>query len=723
MACGVLVLTVQLALCSAAIAAAGVGHFPEPDVLRVLVVAGCDALLVVLCVRIVRRPERISNAPTAWFAAAVSWLAFLAASGLSEPSPLSASALQMVPVNALQTVQVVAVALLLSARTAAAVVLASGPVHVVLRQAVAGLDLAQAVDEWVLPTATSLAVLTVLHHLRAGADLTDRLARDTHERDIARAARSNAEIARDEARRIVHDDVITALRAVETGHDAMKVRSQCRDAIAALAGTATPATFEAIAADLKRSAPLTVDIDADRWRHQPPPRVLNALRGAAAEALRNSHRHGGATRATVVLSSSPTHTEVVVEDNGVGLPPGWRAGFGIRESIAGRLTEIGGRASVASSSRAGTRVELVWPDVPESANEADRTAVSVVPQRRVPAITVATICAVTTGYGALRSPGEHPALAVLVAAAVIGGLTLVADNLGRAGRRSILASRPAVLALGIGLCLTTWFGLVAAGDGALLSFRAWVVGSVANVVALAAFDLPVRRVVPIVVAQVATILLFAAHDPTIAPIDPLGSLVTPLVVGGIGLSLGAALRHGERLIVAHSLDLTSQAETETWEQETAEARMRYFARLDEDVVPFLRGVLRGEAADPFTAELLSARCRDDLYVEPVLDVPTRAAVHAARRRGVTVSLRAGRHRPEVAWPALREVLQQTRTGDVVTVLTQLDDLPAMITVVPPLPPDACGLGGRHDASRSLFELSSPEEATSRDRSGTVGMDL
>ena len=58
---------------------------------------------------------------------------------------------------------------------------------------------------------------------------------------------------------------------------------------------------------------------------------------------------------------------VVIEviDDGPGFDPATVPvhRYGLRESIQGRLTEIGGRAEVTSAPGDGTRIRLEWPHV------------------------------------------------------------------------------------------------------------------------------------------------------------------------------------------------------------------------------------------------------------------------------------------------------------------------------------------------------------------------
>jgi signal transduction histidine kinase len=715
MVCVGFVLTVQTVVCCSALGSSW-GAWPDTDLLRVMVVAGCDVALLAGCVVVVRHPDLIGGPALGLSAAATGIVALVAACGIAAPSPLPESALQIVPVNSVQTIQFAVVGFGLAFRRGALVILASGPLYVALRGVAVGSTAFEALDEWALPAVSSLAVLAFLDHLRSGADTADQLAAAAHDAARSSASRSNAEIAREEARRVVHDDVISALRAAELELGADQVRHASQDALTSLAGRGRLSTLEELTNDLQHAAPLDVVVEATAWTEPPPPRVLTTLRAAAAEALRNAVRHGGARRVVVRLRSSGVDTEVVITDDGSGLPADWQMGFGVRESILGRLAEVGGQAELAPAAGGGAEVRLRWPAaVPTSA----RTAIPVVADRSRAARAVGAACVAGTIYPSLRFPGESPALGLAVAAAILLAIAVAVD---RVSRSSVLDAPVTTRGLALGtliLCGLLWAGLTAAGDGALLSIHSWVVGCTANVVALLAFDVTVRRIAPTVVALVLSVILYAAHDPTVRVTEPLGAIATPIVVVGMAALLGAALRHGERLVAAARAELAVQTEAEAWERTGVEARRRYLEHLKDDVVPYLAHAAATGETDPEVARLLSARCRDDLYLATPLDAMTRRAVHAARQRGVTVTLRPGHHDPAVAWPALREVLGAARPDSLVTVLPVNGMEAGRIVVVPGLPSDSVDLAGHHERVRSTFTLSS-EPTTSGEPVGATG---
>jgi signal transduction histidine kinase len=93
-----------------------------------------------------------------------------------------------------------------------------------------------------------------------------------------------------------------------------------------------------------------------------PAERRDALREATVEALRNTARHSGVQDAEVTVETRDGGVAVTARDSGSGfdLDLG-QPGFGIGESIVGRMTEVGGTATIESQPGAGTRVTLWVP--------------------------------------------------------------------------------------------------------------------------------------------------------------------------------------------------------------------------------------------------------------------------------------------------------------------------------------------------------------------------
>jgi signal transduction histidine kinase len=103
-------------------------------------------------------------------------------------------------------------------------------------------------------------------------------------------------------------------------------------------------------------------VTAERGGRSVTPRRTAALCGGTREALRNVSRHAGAAEAVVRVEDIHSAVRVTVRDHGRGFAVEESTlGFGIRESIVGRLVEVGGRARIESTPASGTRVTLWVP--------------------------------------------------------------------------------------------------------------------------------------------------------------------------------------------------------------------------------------------------------------------------------------------------------------------------------------------------------------------------
>ena len=107
---------------------------------------------------------------------------------------------------------------------------------------------------------------------------------------------------------------------------------------------------------------LAVDLQTTRLRDEVPGPVAAALAAAVNEALTNVRKHSGVQRAVVQGVSSPAEVTVTVVDRGRGFDPDVaEPGVGLRESIRGRVTGVGGSVRVDSAGDGGTCVVLTVP--------------------------------------------------------------------------------------------------------------------------------------------------------------------------------------------------------------------------------------------------------------------------------------------------------------------------------------------------------------------------
>lgn len=94
-----------------------------------------------------------------------------------------------------------------------------------------------------------------------------------------------------------------------------------------------------------------------------PSNVLDAFLLALAECLENVRRHSGVTDAHVTITDDETTVRAMVTDAGVGfdIKDIDEARLGFKDSVVGRLKEVGGNARLFSSKGAGTTVVLEVP--------------------------------------------------------------------------------------------------------------------------------------------------------------------------------------------------------------------------------------------------------------------------------------------------------------------------------------------------------------------------
>jgi signal transduction histidine kinase len=89
---------------------------------------------------------------------------------------------------------------------------------------------------------------------------------------------------------------------------------------------------------------------------------VEALLDATREALRNVLKHSGVNRVVVSCVESDGGVKVTIRDQGKGFSPDQVArGFGLTQSVHGRLDDVDGRADVWSEPGRGTRITLWAP--------------------------------------------------------------------------------------------------------------------------------------------------------------------------------------------------------------------------------------------------------------------------------------------------------------------------------------------------------------------------
>jgi signal transduction histidine kinase len=247
-----------------------------------------------------------------------------------------------------------------------AALVASGGMLAIVNAAGLRLTVSQA---WVLAVAVLSRAAWVL--VTRAAERADRMAAEAERarREAAVAAAVRAEEL--ELANSLHDTAATTLLMVGTGQvpsGASWLAPQARRDLARLRSDGGLVPGRADLVDLLRAdldaSHLAVELDAPR-RLPLPFDVASAIAGAVQEALNNVRRHAGTDRAAVLLCGDPQALQVDIIDEGKGFAvndgaSGSATRRGLRESVLGRMSRIGGVATITSVEGAGTVVRLEW---------------------------------------------------------------------------------------------------------------------------------------------------------------------------------------------------------------------------------------------------------------------------------------------------------------------------------------------------------------------------
>ncbi|XTZ18135.1 sensor histidine kinase [Micromonospora echinospora] len=226
-------------------------------------------------------------------------------------------------------------------------------------------------------SATALAVVLRRSSRRADAAFAERQ-RLLREAVIARTARETER----RQNRDLHDTVLSTLTMVGLGAvraDSPLLRARAAADLRTLAAARSPADADVGATDRGDATYPAVDgwlrEVAGRFPELPtvvdlapgvtaPAAVAAAVAESTAAALANVLRHAPGAAVRLRLSGLAGTVVVEVVDDGPGFDPARVPAhrYGLRESIRGRMTAVGGRAVVDSAPGRGTRIRLEWPD-------------------------------------------------------------------------------------------------------------------------------------------------------------------------------------------------------------------------------------------------------------------------------------------------------------------------------------------------------------------------
>jgi len=433
-----------------------------------------------------------------------------------------------------------------------------------------------------------------------------------------------------------------------------------------------------------------------------PVPVGAAFAGAVAEALTNVARHAGASQ--VQLRAGPADGGVSVElaDDGTGFDPAGVPAHrrGVRESLVGRMSSVGGAAVVTSVPGSGTRIVLRWPAAGDGAppgagagggtggdggggepgpvagtRAADGTGGGlgdVVATWYGRGFDLAVVwlvgvwhvgndlVAVVSRSSSYRSlTAEVVAWLTLAVVGVVGGVRLLRHRTDRTGALLLAGATLAASAL----------GTAAVPGSAIFSGADWAWGAAGWFGALVLLRRPLAELAALIAANSAVTLAVLAYDGALDRIS-LARFAT-VVYGTAALQLTLAL-------TARALDATARRAAAVAEAESAVRRRRQVAdelhagRQDRyravrrSVGPLLAGLADGEldAADRRTRNrcaVEASRLRR-LFAETD-DVPDsllhelRACTDIADRRGVLVDLQVLGRLPSLDRPARRALTE------------------------------------------------------------------
>jgi hypothetical protein len=408
-------------------------------------------------------------------------------------------------------------------------------------------------------------------------------------------------------------------------------------------------TGQRLVDSITRDAGLLVDAEmtVSAPRTSVPEEVVDAFVGAARESLRNIARHAGVDRGHVTVRVQRNRVEVEVRDQGTGLAGAGAPGYGIRESIVRRMTQVGGSAEVGPGSRgAGTLVRLGWPASPGTHDEqigraydltlASSGGVGIVQTVAYPMLVAQLVVAVQVSVTASDSWVTPAVVVALVVATVLA-------------TQRVTREAPTLATLsgwGVAMALLAGAGLWAAGPGAVAGFESFAIGFSTLPLILFAYVTPARYAPVLIVPLFLVLVLVVVLDTTASAQQALGCFNAAVTIPAVGAAMGALVRRSTARIEEQRARAV-RAEQETLRAHYLErARSQYLRHTQERILPWLEAVAAGEA-DSTSAEarerarLLGAEARDDLYAPAFFDEELRREVTDYRRRGGEVVVRAG----------------------------------------------------------------------------------
>lgn len=315
----------------------------------------------------------------------VSGLGIIAATAYGQPPPVSTSALIAITLLAGGGIAAFAMVLMGNRTRIAVLLVAAAATAAITSLAVSGETLGRM---WFIILVGWVMVTTVAYWLSSSVPLAARRIYSIGRAHRAERRASETEAQRRQSARLLHDTVLATLTLLAhsgVGVAPEAMRQQAADDARLLRQlrlgtvpmpsasgqynlepveeTALGTTLESVK---QRFGRMGLEVS---WHGTGqvllPSDVLDAFLLALAECLENVRRHAGVTDAHVTITEDDTTVRAMVTDSGIGfdIKNVDEARMGLKESVVGRLKEVGGSARLFSSAGAGTTVVLEVPRV------------------------------------------------------------------------------------------------------------------------------------------------------------------------------------------------------------------------------------------------------------------------------------------------------------------------------------------------------------------------
>lgn len=536
---------------------------------------------------------------------------------------------------------------------------------------------ASAGSELSLVLMVSSMILFIVPLCRRTAMLADRVADRRAKADQDADAAAAADRVRRSAARLLHDEVIHALRAASLppgAIDAVVVRRLAGAAATLLRQGMTvpgpdgrsPVAGIVAAVEL---ATVTVDLTVE-GEAAVPAHVAEALAGAVGEALRNVHRHAGVDTATVLVRTSKGAVQVEVADRGAGFTtagPSFDT-LGVGSSIIGRIADIGGAVSIASDDGTGTVVRLTWP-APAAAAAAVTTPDQLLDVAGTRTGTLWAVCVPQLIYSLVQGGLHHgdvgqPGLA-------FAGLLLV--TVTTVGCVAILLRRPMHRWMSLLLGVSAVAAVVAGGwtlrSTTQLDVSYFAAGAGAPAVCLMALFRPIWEsmvtAAVVFLAVVALVLRVEGDWPAVGRALP--AITASVIAVGAVLCVRLMLQAMGRDLWR---DNEVQRQTTSLQAQLAVRESVIAGRLErvgQWTLPFLAGIADG-SHDPHNpdvrqhASVLEAMVRDDIHLGTALNAQARSLIAACREAGGEVQFNAEPDGPDLPGPLLTAAIVTALSG-------------------------------------------------------------